>query len=77
MRKSLAASLLAVSAVIAASPPSPANADPEDLVPWCTADQTPADNNCRPSEDQGYSDSGPGANPEQPTGVNPGAAPIV
>ena len=74
----MAASLLAVSPLTTAvTTASPASADPEDLVPWCTADQTPTDSNCRPSEDQGYSENAPGANPELPTGVNPGVAPIV
>jgi len=54
-----------------------ANADPEDLLPWCSPGQTTANNNCRAAEQQHPADSAPGADPEIPLGVNPGVAPIV
>lgn len=54
-----------------------ASADPEDHVPYCSAGQTPANNNCRPAPNQQTDDDAPGANPDLPTGVNPGVAPAV
>lgn len=74
MRRLSVVSTLTLCAVLTAAP---ANADPEDLVPWCSADQTPTNSNCRPTEGQVFEDDGPGANPELPTGVDPGVAPIV
>lgn len=68
------ASLLTASALLAAAP---ANADPEDLLPWCSAGENPANNNCRATDQEDSSVDAPGANPEIPLGVNPGVAPIV
>lgn len=70
----MVAVLLTVGALLAAAS---ANADPEDLLPWCSAGETPANNNCRATEQQDPSDAAPGADPEIPLGVNPGVAPIV
>lgn len=70
----LAAGLLVAAALIGAPH---AVADPEDLVPYCSGDQTPTDSNCRPSAYQVYNDDAPGANPELPTGVDPGVEPAV
>ena len=55
-----------------------AGADPEDHVPYCSAGQDPVDSNCRPAPNQetGGGDA-PGANPDLPTGVNPGVQPAV
>lgn len=74
MRKLFVASLLTFGALVAAAP---AHADPEDLLPWCSAGETPTNNNCRATEQQDSSDTAPGADPEIPLGVNPGVAPIV
>lgn len=51
--------------------------DPEDLMPYCSGGQTPANNNCRPSSDQTYDDDAPGANPGVPVGVDPVHTPAV
>lgn len=74
MRKLVVAIVLTAGAFLAAAS---ANADPEDLLPWCAAGETPANNNCRAAEYQEPSDTAPGADPEIPLGVNPGVAPIV
>lgn len=74
MPKLFVASLLTIGALLAAAP---SHADPEDLLPWCSAGETPADNNCRAPELQDPSGTAPGADPEIPLGVNPGVAPIV
>lgn len=74
MRKLFVAVLLTAAALSTAVS---ATADPEDLLPWCSAGQTPANDNCRAAEQQHASDSVPGADPEIPLGVNPGVAPIV
>ncbi|TGD87600.1 hypothetical protein BayCH28_13630 [Mycolicibacterium sp. CH28] len=54
-----------------------AGADPEDHVPYCSGDQTPMNNNCRPSPSQSPGGSAPGANPELPLGLTPGDQPAV
>ncbi len=55
-----------------------AAADPADLVPYCSGDQTPMDNNCRPMAHQVFTHGdAAGANPELPTGLDPGAVPVV
>ena len=54
-----------------------AGADPEDHVPYCSGDQTPMNNNCRPAPSQSPGGNAPGANPDVPTGLNPGVAPVV
>jgi len=68
------ATLLMAGAFLAAAP---AGADPEDLVPWCSAGETPTDNNCRVDDQQTPGGDVPGANPDLPLGVDPGVAPIV
>ena len=71
----LAAGLLMVAAVIGAAQ---ASADPEILVPYCSGDETPMNNNCQYAPDgQGYMDSAPGANPDLPLGLTPGVEPAV
>jgi hypothetical protein len=54
---------------------APAGADPEDLVPYCSGEQTPMDSNCRISPSQVFTnDQAPGANPEVPLGTGSGEA---
>lgn len=78
MRKLLVASLAAFGMAVAgvAGVVAPAAADPADLVPYCSGDQTPMDDNCRLSPSQHYT-HGSGVDPEVPVGVNPGAEPAV
>lgn len=52
-------------------------ADPADLVPYCSGDQTPMDNNCRQMAHQTFTHEGFGANPETPLGTNPGVEPVT
>jgi hypothetical protein len=73
--KILAACLLAAAALLAAPQ---AAADPQDLVPYCSGDQTPMDNNCRPMAHQIFThEDAPGANPQLPTGIDPGNEPVI
>jgi hypothetical protein len=74
MTKMLVAALLALPALIGVPP---AGADPEDHVPYCSPGQDPTHSNCRPAPNQETSDNAPGANPDLPTGVNPGVQPAV
>ena len=70
-----AACLLAAAAVLIGAPH--AAADPDQLVPYCSGDQTPMDANCRPMPNQVFTDDAPGANPDVPLGINPGDEPLV
>ncbi|MET0699634.1 MAG: hypothetical protein ABWY93_08210 [Mycobacterium sp.] len=71
----LAAALASLAAAAAIAVAAPAAADPEDLLPPCSGDQTPMDNNCRVSPSQVFThDQGPGANPEVPLGTGSGEA---
>jgi hypothetical protein len=74
MTRIFAACLVAAAALIAVPQ---AAADPADLVPYCSAGQTPMDNNCRPMTDQPFTNNAPGANPDVPLGTNPGSEPVV
>jgi len=75
MTRIFAACLVAAAALIAAPQ---AAADPADLVPYCSGDQTPMDNNCRPMAHQVYTHAdGGGASPELPSGLDPGNTPVV
>ena len=49
-----------------------AGADPADLVPICSGDQTPMNSGCQYAADQAPMGSFPGANPDLPLGPNPG-----
>jgi hypothetical protein len=69
-----AACLLAALALLVAPH---AAADPADLVPFCSGDQTPLEDNCRPMPHQVFTHDAPGANPGLPVGVDPGVAPVV
>jgi hypothetical protein len=73
MTRLFAACLLATGAVIGAPH---AAADPQDLVPYCSGDQTPMDNNCRPMAHQEYT-HGSGVDPNLPTGLDPGNEPVT
>jgi len=74
MTRIFAACLVAAAALIAAPQ---AAADPDQLVPYCSGDQTPMDVRCRPMPDQVFTDDAPGANPDVPLGTNPDLEPIV
>ncbi|BBY82037.1 hypothetical protein H7I53_10415 [Mycolicibacterium pulveris] len=74
MPRILAAGLLATVALIAA--PSAA-ADPQDLVPYCSGDQTPIDNNCRPMAHQTVTHDGAGLDPNLPSGLDPANPAVV
>ena len=71
----LVAALLALPALIGVPQ---AGAEPEDHVPYCSAGQDPMNFNCRPAP---YQETGggsaPGANPDLPTGLNPGVQPAI
>jgi hypothetical protein len=73
MTRVFAACLVAAAALIAAPH---AAADPQDLVPYCSGDQTPMDDNCRTMAHQEYT-HGSGVDPDLPSGVDPGAVPVV
>ena len=73
MTRIFAACLVVVAALIGAPH---AGADPEDLVPYCSGDQTPMDNNCRPMAHQEFT-HGSGLDPDLPTGLDPGNAAVV
>jgi hypothetical protein len=74
MTRILAACLFAAAALFAAPH---AAADPDQLVPYCSGDQTPMDNNCRAMPHQIFTHDAPGANPEVPLGTNPGVEPAT
>ena len=55
-----------------------ASADPQDLVPFCSGDQTPVDSNCQYAPDaRGAMDGAPGANPDTALGLTPLDEPAV
>lgn len=57
--------------------PAPANADPADLVPYCSGDQTPMDSGCRLSPSQIATHEGSGLSPILPSGLTPGEDPAI
>ena len=73
MRLSLAGGL-AVAALFSAPM---AAADPTDLEPYCTGGQMPAAGECLLQPQSVYIDDAPGANPQIPTGLDPGSVPDV
>jgi hypothetical protein len=75
MTRTFTACLLTAAAVLVGAPH--AAADPDQLVPYCSGDQTPMDANCRPMPHQVFTDDAPGANPDVPLGTNPGEEPVV
>ena len=52
-------------------------ADPEDLLPYCSGDQTPMDNNCRPMAHQEATHGGSGLSPNLPSGLDPANPAVV
>ena len=75
MTRLFVACLVAAGALIAAPH---ATADPQDLVPYCSGDQTPMDDNCLQMPHQIFThEDAPGANPELPSGLDPGSEPVV
>ncbi len=66
---------MAVAAVAGGAPT--AAADPADLVPYCSGDQTPMDNNCRLAPSQVFTHDSEGANPQVGLGTNPGEEPVI
>ena len=73
--KMLVAALVALPALIGIPQ---AAADPEDHVPYCSAGQDPMNSYCRPAPNQETSGGmAPGANPDLPTGLNPGVLPAI
>jgi hypothetical protein len=54
-----------------------AAADPADLVPYCSGDQTPMDSYCRPSPSQEFTHDSPGADPQVGIGPSPDDDPAV
>ena len=78
MKRIVAAGLMVAAATVFAAPN--AAADPADLVPYCSGDQTPMDNNCREMPSQVFthdSDGTSGADPQVEFGTNPGEEPVV
>jgi hypothetical protein len=74
MARLFAACLVAAGALIAAPH---AAADPQDLVPFCSGDQTPMDDNCRQMPHQIFTHEGSGVDPNLPYGLDPGSEPVV
>ena len=74
MRRIFAACLLAGAAIVFSAPN--AGADPYDLLPYCSGDQTPMDNNCRSMPRQVFTD-GSGVDPGLPSGLDPGNEPVT
>lgn len=66
--------LMIGAAVVAAAP---ASADPADLVPYCSGDQTPMDANCRQTPSQITVHDGMGLSPNLPSGLTPGEEPAI
>lgn len=52
-------------------------ADPQQLVPYCSGDQTPMDDNCQTMAHQVFTHDAPGTNPGVPLGTNPGVEPVT
>ena len=69
-RRTLLAVPLVITAIAFAGSPS-AGADPEDLLPWCSANQTPETAQCRLDPSQTVTLDAPGADPLVPLGPDP------
>ena len=68
---------LALAAGLAIGAPAVASADPADLVPYCSGDQTPMDSNCRATSSQVVIHDGMGLSPNLPSGLTPDSEPAV
>ncbi|OBI80115.1 hypothetical protein A5663_18035 [Mycobacterium sp. E740] len=68
------AALLVTAAALLAAPH--AAADPQDLVPYCSGDQTPIDDNCQPIAHQEFT-HGPGFDPDLSSGLDPSNEPLT
>jgi hypothetical protein len=66
--------LVVTAAALLAAPH--AAADPQDLVPYCSGDQTPMDDNCRPMAHQEFT-HGSGLDPDLPSGLDPSNPAVV
>jgi hypothetical protein len=75
MTRIFAACLLAAAAIVFSAPH--AVADPYDLLPYCSGDQTPMDNNCRPMAHQEVTHGGSGLSPNLPSGLDPANPAVV
>jgi hypothetical protein len=56
---------------------APAHADPEDLVPYCSGNDLPELDNCRPSPHQYEGPGTTGTDPSIATGTDPELEPVV
>lgn len=65
-----------MAAIVVAAAPQ-ASADPADLVPYCSGDQTPMDTACRAPSSQEFTHGGSGLSPDLPFGTNPGNEPVI
>lgn len=76
MTRIFAAALVAAAALLAAPH---AAADPQDLLPYCSGDQTPMDNNCRPMAHQEFTHApAPGGlDPNLSAGLDPSDPAVV
>lgn len=70
MRRCLIAFLAAPAVALVLGAPCAA-ADPQDDVPYCSGDMTPADDLCRDMPYQVFHGNAPGADPMVPVGVDP------
>ncbi|GLP79560.1 hypothetical protein [Mycobacterium antarcticum] len=75
MGRLVAAALLAGVAALGAA--IPAGADPADLVPFCSGDQTPMDSNCREAPSQIFTREDSGLSPNLPMGIDPANEPVI
>jgi len=75
MTRIFAACLLAAAAIVIAAPQ--AGADPDDHLPYCSGDQIPMDDNCRPMAHQEFTHPESGLSPNLPSGLDPGNAPVI
>lgn len=70
--------LFGAAAIAALVGAAPAGADPDDLLPVCSGNQTPTDTSCRVDPSQAtIQDDAVGANPQVPVGVDPGQDPVI
>jgi hypothetical protein len=69
---SILCALTATSGLLITALSAPSSiAQPDDLLPYCSGNETPSNNNCRAGNNQVFEDSAPGANPGVPVGVDP------